>query len=172
MGFGADESTVTVIGAEAPHSVIYSGNSDDPENHERLLRQLAAGLANVATNNAVLRGGAATVVLNPEHADMLVAANLSREGIQQRLYELASFDGDELSALSDGGFGGAAKERMYCFPDPDHILVLTAGGSGLYSMVMPSWCAGAHRNSAITVAIEMDQACEVPGAAPMVDADE
>ncbi|MFT5580389.1 MAG: hypothetical protein ACI9WS_003155, partial [Paraglaciecola psychrophila] len=85
LGFSADDSVVTVIGAEAPHSVLYSGNADDPENAEKLLAQLAVGLANFATNNAILTGGAAVVVLNPEHADILSQANMDREKVQQRL---------------------------------------------------------------------------------------
>ena len=31
LGFEADDSVVTVIGAEAPHSVIFSGDGDDPD---------------------------------------------------------------------------------------------------------------------------------------------
>ena len=37
-----------------------------------------------------------------------------------------------------------------------------AGGSGLYSMVMPSWCAGEHKNSPVSVQVETDQFCEIP----------
>jgi hypothetical protein len=55
------------------------------------------------------------------------------------------------------------EDTFRCFASPDQILVIMAGGSGLYSMVMPSWCAGAHRNSAISVKVELDQACEIPG---------
>ena len=53
-----------------------------------------------------------------------------------------------------------------CFGSPDDVLVLVAGGGGLYSAVLPSWCAGPHRNRAVTVEIELDQACEVPGLSP------
>ena len=68
LGFAPDDTVVTVIGAEAPHSVMYSGDADDPEDVNKLLEVLAIGLANMATNNAVLTGGGAVVVLNPEHA--------------------------------------------------------------------------------------------------------
>ena len=49
------------------------------------------------------------------------------------------------------------------FEKPDDILIMMAGGSGLYSMVMPSWCAGEHKNSAVSVLVETDQFCEIPG---------
>jgi hypothetical protein len=78
-GFAAEDSVVTVIGAEAPHSVLYSVDADDPEDHEKLLGILAVGLGNLATNNAQLRNGSAVVVLNPDHAAVLANAGLSRE---------------------------------------------------------------------------------------------
>ena len=64
---------------------------------------------------------------------------------------------------SFAGPPGTRKERRCCNA-PGDIVMLTAGGTGLYSMVMPTWCAGPHRNRAIQVKIETDQFCEVPGA--------
>jgi hypothetical protein len=163
LGFSADDSVVTVIGAEAPHSVLYSGNADDPENAEKLLAQLAVGLANFATNNAILTGGAAVVVLNPEHADILSQANMDREKVQQRLWQLTHKPVSQLQQFG-GAFGGTRKPGgdYKTFNKPEDILVLTAGGSGLYSMVMPSWCAGKHKNSAVSMLVETDQFCEIP----------
>ena len=46
---------------------------------------------------------------------------------------------------------------------PEQILILQAGGSGLYSMVMPSRCAGTHSNAAVSVKVEADLFCEIPG---------
>ena len=86
LGFAAEDSTVTVIGAEAPHSVLFSGDGDDPDSANRLLECLAVGLANIVTNNAVLTGGAAMVLLNPEHAAVLADAGLDRPGIAERLH--------------------------------------------------------------------------------------
>jgi hypothetical protein len=160
-GFRLEDSVVTVIGAEAPHSVIHSANADNPKDHEQLLEVLAIGLANMATNNAVLTGGSAVVVLNPEHAKVLANANLNRETVTRRLFELTHYP---KTARMGGAMSGGAEEGEYaCFSDPSQILVLVAGGSGLYSMVMPSWCAGAHKNSPVSVLVETDQFCEIPG---------
>lgn len=160
-GFQADDSVVTVIGAEAPHSVIHSANADNPEDHEQLLQALAVGLANMATNNAILTGGSAVVVLNPEHAAVLSNANMNRETITTRLFELTQYPNSTRlgGAMRDSERGGTYS----CFSDPSQIVLLMAGGSGLYSMVMPSWCAGAHNNSAVSVLVETDQFCEIPG---------
>ena len=40
-GFDAADSAVTLLGCEAPHSVIYSDNADDPEDAEKLLYVLS-----------------------------------------------------------------------------------------------------------------------------------
>lgn len=164
LGFEAEDSTVTVIGAEAPHSVIYSGNADDPRDHEYLLGALAHGLTGLASNNAILRNGQAVVVLNPDHAAILHAAGLDRASIAAALRERCSYTVAELSEVA-GGFlpkGKDADKRFYAFESASDIVILMAGGSGLYSMVMPTWCAGGHKNRAVTTKIDSDQFCEVP----------
>jgi hypothetical protein len=163
LGFQPDDSVVTVIGAEAPHSVLYSGDADQPEHYKILLELLAIGLANPATNNAILTSGTATVVLNPEHAAVLHGAGLTRQDIAQEIYERASMDGAELARLA-GGFAGKNPQDRKAFTGPEQILILMSGGSGLYSMVMPSWCAGTHCNSPSSVLIESDFFCEIPAA--------
>ena len=61
-------------------------------------------------------------------------------------------------------FANAKGDHVSAIRDPSKVLIVQAGGTGLYSMVMPTWCAGAHRNSAVHAEIELDQACEVPWA--------
>ena len=167
LGFQRQDSVVTVIGAEAPHSVLFSGDGDDPDSCQQLLHGLAVGLANIATNNAVLTGGAALVALNPEHAQVLAAAGLSRQDIAGRLHELCAHSAADLDRYAPafaprrGGQRDGAAARP-CFTDADDILIITAGGSGLYSMVMPTWCGGPHRNRAVSVVVETGQFCAVP----------
>ena len=165
LGFEADDSVVTVIGAEAPHSVIYSASGDPAIDSACLLNALAAGLAGLASNNAILTGGSAVVVLNPDHAQILVAAGLDRAAIQAGLFERCAYSLAELRTVA-GSFAreGEDTKRRNCFRTPNDILVLMAGGSGLYSMVMPSWCAGPHHNTAVSVRVTTDLFCELPAA--------
>ncbi len=162
-GFDVADSALTVIGAEAPHSILAVTDADDPGTCDRLLDALAGGFANTATNNAAIGGGAAVVVLNPDHANALAAVGHSRssiaEAIQQRALRPSR---NETNLLG-------SSERS-CFATPDDVLVCVAGGSGLYSVVMPTWCAGPHKNRAVTVAIAIGKACEIPGAAPTENA--
>jgi hypothetical protein len=161
LGFDSQDSVVTVIGAEAPHSVLFSGDGDDPKQYELLLEVLAIGLANAATNNAILTGGMASIVLNPEHASVLHKAGLSRQDIATEIYQRCKMDGAEANRLC-AGFARKTLNPRQAFTGPEQLLILMSGGSGLYSMVMPSWSAGANRNSAVSVKVEADFYCEVP----------
>lgn len=164
LGFEASDSVVTVLGCEAPHSVLYSDNADDPEDAEKLLHVLSIGLANLATNNAILCSGTALVVLGPKHADVLARANMSRDTVAQRLWELThhqTADHDRYGQQFGSRFSG---ETYPAFAEPKNILIMVAGGSGLYSMVMPNWGGAGHQNAAVSVRVENDFFCEVPGA--------
>ena len=161
LGFDSQDSVVTVIGAEAPHSVLFSGDGDDPNQYALLLEVLAIGLANAATNNAILTSGMATIVLNPEHASVLHKAGLSRQDIATEIYQRCKMDGAEANRLC-AGFARKTLNPRQAFTGPEQLLILMSGGSGLYSMVMPSWSAGANRNSAVSVKVEADFYCEVP----------
>jgi hypothetical protein len=169
LGFAPDDTVVTVIGAEAPHSVMYSGDADDSEDANKLLEVLAIGLANMATNNAVLTGGGAVVILNPEHAKILHDNDFDRRAIITKLWQLTHYPTERLAYFS-ANFAARIKGDTYrCFDKPEDILLLMAGGSGLYSMVMPSWCAGANRNQYVSKKVDVEQFCEVPALAAMAD---
>lgn len=164
-GYAAEESAVTVVGAEPPHSTISVGDADDPTSVDRLLDALARVIANTGSNNAHFRGGAITVVLNPDHAAVLDAAGLSRAEVRTELAARATNSRADLARLNPAFAGeGDPDDRIPAVRDPTDLLVLVAGGPGLYSVVMPSWATGPHRNPAVHERVDLDQACEVPGA--------
>lgn len=165
-GFGPDESVVTVVGTEAPHSVIFVDDADSPDSPDRLLRAVAAVIANTGSNNAFFRTGAVTVVFNPEHAAVLARAGMSRHDVQRALHGHATNPRRVLRSLNPMfAPDGDPDEPVTAVRDPDRIVVLVAGGGGLYSSVFPSWSAGAHGNLVIHERIDTDQACEIPGIA-------
>jgi len=168
LGFEPEDSVVTVIGAEAPHSVLYSGDGDDPDAYKSLLDMLAIGIANAATNNAILTRGTATVILNPEHAEVLSKAGLTRQDIAEGIHRRATMPETEINKLAPG-FARKDSGNRDAFTGPEQLLILMSGGSGLYSMVMPSWCAGAHKNSASSIKVESEFFCEVPGLAAQIN---
>jgi hypothetical protein len=162
LGYDAGQSAVTILGTEAPHSVLFSGDADDPTSAERWLATVAAVIANPGSNNSHLGGTAAIgIVVNPEHAAVLARAGYSRERIQRELSERAVTPRAELEKFNPRMLVGD-EALIPAVRDPDKILLLTAGGAGLYTMVMPSWCAGPHGNVTVHAEIEHDQFCEVP----------
>ncbi|MCU1504279.1 MAG: hypothetical protein JWM12_3633 [Ilumatobacteraceae bacterium] len=162
-GFDPFESVVTVIGVEGPHSVVFVDDADDPDSALRLLRVLARAIANPGSNNAFMRTGSVAVAINPDHAAVLARAGLGRADVQRELHRLATNLRGDLRELNPAFAGsGDAGDELHALPSPDHVLVLVAGGGGLYSTVFPSWSAGAHLNPILHERIEADQACEVP----------
>jgi len=163
LGFDESDSVVTVLGCEAPHSVIYSDNADDPEDAEKLLYILSVGLTNIATNNAIFASGSALVVLGPKHASVLARSNFTRETTARRLWELTHLPTADHNRYG-GEFGSRFTEDTYCaFAAPENILIMVAGGVGLYSMVMPNWGGAGHSNSPVSVKVDKDFFCEIPG---------
>lgn len=166
LGYDASQSAVTVVGVEAPHSVISVGDADDPTSPDRLLRSLAAALASPANNNANFSAGTVVVALNPDHARVLADAGYDRAGVQAALAERAVNRRGALRALNPAYAGrGADDDLVPALASPANAVVLVAGGSGIYSAVLPSWGAGPHANPAVTKEVELDQACAIPGLA-------
>ena len=145
-GFGASDSAVTVIGTEPPQSVAHTAGSDVVRSTQRLLDAIAGSLAGPGTNNGWLGGGQAVVVITPDHRGELAAAGHDR--------------GSVAAAIADRAM---TRDGRPAFDSADDVLIVAAGGAGLYSYVFPTWCAGGHRNRAVTMAVEVGQACAIPG---------
>jgi hypothetical protein len=163
LGFTADQAVVTVVGTEGPHSVVSVSDADDPTSADRLIHSLAATVGNLGSNNAHFHRGTVAIALNPDHAGVLGAAGWSRADVQQRVWEASHRSRGELRALNPAFAGrGEDSDRLPSVPTPQDLLIFVAGGSGLYSMVFPSWGAGTHGNQFVSAQIELGQACEVP----------
>ena len=167
FGYSADQSAVVVTGAEAPHSVLFAGDADDPESINRFLDLLAMIMANPGSNNVHLTGGSVVVIMNPDHGRVIQHAGLTREDMQAELASRASIS---MGTLRRIGAPFAARhtdkddeDLIHVLRDPSRIVLFQGGGNGLYSMVMPSWCAGPHGNTVVHAEVELDQTCEVPG---------
>ena len=163
FGFAADDSAVTVVGTEPPHSVMSVGDADDPTAPDRLLNSLAVTIANLGSNNAYFRRGTVVVALNPDHALALAKAGYDRASIQKALHERATNPLSRLKSLNPTFAGAGDPDTVIrATQSPEHILLLVAGGGGIYSAVFPSWGAGPHANPAVTVPVIIDQACAIP----------
>lgn len=163
FGFDAAQSTVTVVGVEGPHSVISSPTDDIKASAEHLLGVLAGTFANPANNNATLAGGTVVVVLNPEHARVLADAGFDRAGVADELVVRAvNRRGDLIAIPLAGPLPGDDDDPVPALHSRAAVVIVVAGGGGLYSMAMPSWGAGPHRNPAVVKEIDLFPACEIP----------
>ncbi len=167
LGYPEGSSAVTIVGTEAPHSVVFVNDADDPDSAQRLLQCLARVVANTGSNNSALRGGTVAVALNPEHATVLADAGLSRADVQAGIAALATNPRGLLRSLNPTFVrDGDPDDPIASVEGPENVIVFVAGGSGLYSAVFPSWAAGAHDNPVVHTAIDTDQACVIPGMEP------
>lgn len=167
LGYSDDDSVVTILGAEAPHSVVFTNDADDPDSPARLLRALAAVMANTGSNNANFSGGCIAVALNPEHAQVLADAGMSRNDVQVELHRMAVNTRGRIRSLNTGFIpAGNDDDLIAAVRRPDDIVLFVAGGTGLYSAVFPSWAAGAHRNAVVHEVVVTGAACDLPWAVP------
>ena len=90
---------------------------------------------------------------------------MNREAVTKRLWELTHLPTSDHNRYG-GEFGSRFDTETYAaFAAPENILLMVAGGSGLYSMVMPNWGGASHQNSPVSMAVDNNQFCEVPGLA-------
>lgn len=163
FGHGPADSSVIVLGTEAPHSCVFVDDADSPESPTRLLRLLAATVANLGSNNAWFRRGTVAIALNGEHAATLGAAGISRRDAQEAIAEHAVNRRGRMRELNPAFAGrGDDDDLVSAIARPDDVVMFVAGGAGLYSSVFPSWAAGAHANPAVTERVLTDLACEIP----------
>ncbi len=163
FGYAPGDDVVTVLGTEAPHSVMFVHDADNADSPDRLLRILAGVITNPGSNNIHLRNGSVAVALNPEHARVLAGAGWDRSEIQQRLFDKCRVTKQQITSLNPNFAPRGDGEEISILPGPDRILIFVTGGEGLYSAVFPSWSAGAHGNRAVHQMVLTDQACEIPG---------
>ncbi len=166
FGFRAEQSTVTALATEAPASVMASLDVDDPGAAEKLLTVLAASVANVGSNNAYLSRAAVALLINPEHAQVLARRGYDRPAIQEFIFQHARQPRALMETLSPALVRTLAGDSLPAVSDPDKVLVLCAGGGGIYSAVLHSWGGGDHGNIPVTQEIEIAQSCEIPNLPP------
>ena len=144
-GYGAEDSTVFCIAAEAPHSVT-NHISDDPEG---ILDSIASAMRTIAHNNAV-SSGSCMVVIGPEHAATIGARQWTRGDVRRYLWEHTANTYDELTF--NGRYGTIYNQnwpktyrrepgaKIPIVPTPDDIHLFVAGGAaGRFSAFLPGW---------------------------------
>lgn len=156
-GYQPEDSTVFVIGAEAPHSVT-NHVADDPEG---ILDSIVSAMSTIAHNNAVSSGSCA-VVIGPEHASTIAGHGWTRNDARSYLWMNSGNTFGEIS------FNHRYKKvynrnlprwyrrdpdaRIPIVPRPDDVHLFVAGGeAGRFSAFIPGW---GHMSSPVLRAVD------------------
>jgi hypothetical protein len=141
-GFTAAESTVTVIGASAPHNIFTYGCKTGQDILEHFI-----GAATALGHNNIIFPTGPLFVVSPEHAGTLERDGLGKKEIRNAVFERARIP---LSRFAKRSVEGLRHRRSRWFAevgDPDHIGVadrpediniIVSGGAGIHSLFVPT----------------------------------
>jgi hypothetical protein len=141
-GFAASDSTVTVIGASAPHNVFTYGY----ETGQHVLDHLVGAMLGLGHNNIIFPTGPLLVV-SPEHAGVLARDGIGKDDIKAAVFGRARIP---LGKFGNRSIDGLRHRRARWFAevgDPGHIgvadraadvNVIVAGGVGIHSLFVPT----------------------------------
>ena len=140
-GYAPGSSVVTVVNAEAPHSMTENIQTDPAE----IMRTFASSMATLGVNNLYSQGHP-VLVLGIEHARYIASAGWSKRDVKQALFERAR---QPWGLVKNRG-----KSKGPRFPEfvdknddrslvpivreADDLIVIVGGGAGGKSMFLPT----------------------------------
>ena len=152
-GYAAEDSTVTVMASEAPHSV----QDHKSTTAEALLTTIAGSMRKLGGNDFFMgTGGQPLVVLGPEHAATIAGDGFSKDDVKRYLWEHTRIPLSEISPEWQIEFhervlatGETREERLKALTGSSDFLqlaehwsrigVAVAGGSGKHSCWIPTF---------------------------------
>ncbi len=155
LGYARTASTVTVIGAEAPHNINDHGSYSAPA----VLKTVAETMCQPGSNNAYLQHDGPWVVLGPEHAATIARDGWSKQQVKAYLFEHTQIPVErysrenveqmllqrwnaELQAKARLWLADASRSfRVPLCARPEDIHILVAGGAGKHSLFVPTFGA-------------------------------
>jgi hypothetical protein len=140
-GFQRDQSVVTVVNAEAPHSMTENIQTDPHE----IVRTFASCMATLGVNNLYSQGHP-ILVMGVEHAQHIAAAGWSKRDVQQALFERAR---QPWGLMKNRGKSKGPRFPEFVDRNDDHsmvpivrapedLILIVAGGAGGKSMFLPT----------------------------------
>ena len=145
-GFNVDDSVITVVNAEAHHSMTENVQTNPIE----IMRTFADTMATYGGNN-IYSQGHPVLVFGPENAQHVAAAGWTKLDVQKALFEMARKPWGLVKnrGKSKGPFfprwidKNDDNARVPIINEPRDLIVLVAGGAGGKSM----WCPTAGAQS-------------------------
>lgn len=141
-GYARTQSTVTVIGADAPVNCNDFGSTST----QGLLRMIGETMVYPGSNNAQ-GGGEVLVVLSPTHAGVFGRAGLTRRQLQEALFErarvpLARFSEEMMQRVRkkrEARYGPQLPDPLPIADSPAEIMIAVAGGPGGHTVFFPTY---------------------------------
>jgi hypothetical protein len=142
LGYAAEDSTVTVLGAEGPHNI----NDHESTSAEGILQTIAGTIAMVGSNCAH-HPSTPILALGPEHAATIAAEGLKKSDVKQYLYDngrvpLAKFSRENAERRLMRRFPERFKDINATVPmahSADDFIVMVIGGAGKHSAWIPTF---------------------------------
>ncbi|HEX2829046.1 MAG TPA: hypothetical protein VHP37_22040 [Burkholderiales bacterium] len=140
-GFGAEQSVVTVVNTEAPHSMTENIQTDPDE----IVRTFTSSMATLGVNNLYSQG-TPVLVLGIEHTQHIAAGGWSKHDLQRAIFERARQPwGIVKSRGKSKGprfpeFVDKSDDRstVPIIREPQDLIVIVGGGAGGKSMFLPT----------------------------------
>jgi hypothetical protein len=140
-GFRMDQSVVTVVNTEAPHSMTENIQTDRDE----IVRTFASSMATLGVNNLYSQG-TPVLVLGIEHAQHIAAAGWTKQDVQRAIFERArqpwglvknrgKSKGPRFPEFVDRGDDAS---MVPIIREPGDLITIVAGGAGGKSMFLPT----------------------------------
>jgi hypothetical protein len=142
-GFPADTSTVTVMPMLGPFQVWNnSGNTA-----KNVLTSFASGIASLGCYGLGSSNGLkfCVVIINDEHRAVIARDGWSKGQVKEFLFERGRRSVAELKrwGLIPGAVQSGDDDKILDpVSSPSHIIVIAAGGGGVFSACIPPWSAG------------------------------
>lgn len=154
-GMPKHASSVTVMAAGAPRQLMNEWTTEPAEILDTFVAEIKASMRHYS-----IWAGNYAIIIPPQLRAHFQAAGWSKADIQQYVYDNARVLRKDWADCGKGAVVGHRGENEYAaLPDPDHLLVIAAGGpAGGFGAVIPPWLGP--KSKAVTVAIGACIDCE------------
>jgi hypothetical protein len=134
--FDSSTTCVMTLKAEPPHAVMDLVSTSA----EGLMETIVDCCTTLGSNNAYVPG-CLVLVLNPDHARLLVAGGYHKERLRGEIHAAARIPREQLTRRGFVGIGpkAGAQGFHYVTRSPEDVEVVVAGGKGGHSAIILPW---------------------------------
>ncbi len=149
-------SAVTLMSAGAPRQIMNEWTTEPKQILDTFIAEIRANMRHYS-----IYAGNYVMIVPPQLRDHFEAAGWSKADIRRYVFEQARIKRSEWADCGKGAVVGSKGEREYAaLPDPDHLLVVAAGGpAGGFGAIIPPWFG--KTSKAVTMAIGACVDCEI-----------